>query len=315
MAKFKALLFKFLPNEAHYNFCDRVSSVLAAGGTTIATVLGALLNEFNAWLAKEKALIEWVKRSLLTAKIAEADHLQDQALVAFSAYVRALLHSLDADVAEAAQAIANMLRNYGKVYSKPYEDQTGDMKAILSLLHGTYATNVTKCGLDDYVAAIQDAFEEFQTLLAQRDTQSLQKPAESFPVVRRGIEAVYHKITFLIDSAAALDTPPAFTAVINKLNPEIERLNNEHHRARKNLGMGDHTVIEPIDTQKYTEKAVTPIPKVYYRENGKPTIELAFAKDFSVTYKNNVKVGMAALTINGKGEYKGQKSTTFNIAR
>jgi hypothetical protein len=74
-------------------------------------------------------------------------------------------------------------------------------------------------------------------------------------------------------------------------------------------------VVETIDTQKYTEKAVTPIPRGYYREEGKPTVELVFAKDFSVTYKNNKEVGTAELTLHGKGAYKGQKTVTFNIAR
>jgi hypothetical protein len=54
---------------------------------------------------------------------------------------------------------------------------------------------------------------------------------------------------------------------------------------------------------------------VHYCEEGKPTVKLWLGKDFSVTYKNNVKVGMAELTIHGKGDYKGQKSVTFNIAR
>ncbi|MDR3236031.1 MAG: hypothetical protein LBT48_04805 [Prevotellaceae bacterium] len=55
--------------------------------------------------------------------------------------------------------------------------------------------------------------------------------------------------------------------------------------------------------------------EAHYREEGKPTVELVFAKDFDVTYKNNTDVGTADLTIHGKGAYKGQKLTTFNIAR
>jgi hypothetical protein len=74
--------------------------------------------------------------------------------------------------------------------------------------------------------------------------------------------------------------------------------------------------VEPIETLPYTGKAVTPVPVAYYRGDGeKPTVELVFAKDFSVTYKNNVEVGTADVTLHGKGHYKGQKTVTFNIAR
>jgi hypothetical protein len=53
---------------------------------------------------------------------------------------------------------------------------------------------------------------------------------------------------------------------------------------------------------------------VLYRIDGKPTLTLSLGKDFSVTFKNNIKVGMAEVTVHGKGEYKGTKSTTFMIA-
>jgi hypothetical protein len=95
----------------------------------------------------------------------------------------------------------------------------------------------------------------------------------------------------------------------------LNLLNAEFAHAKKDLSAGDHTVIEPIDTQPYTERAVTPIPKVHYREEGKPTENLALGKDFAVTYKNNINVGMAELTVHGKGAYKGAKTTTFMIAR
>jgi hypothetical protein len=54
---------------------------------------------------------------------------------------------------------------------------------------------------------------------------------------------------------------------------------------------------------------------VHYREDGKETVQLSLGADFAVTYKNNVHVGTAELTIHGKGAYKGQKTVTFNIAR
>jgi hypothetical protein len=34
-----------------------------------------------------------------------------------------------------------------------------------------------------------------------------------------------------------------------------------------------------------------------------------------VSYKNNTKVGQATLIVHGKGDYKGQVSATFYIAR
>jgi hypothetical protein len=315
MTKFKALLFKFLPNAAHYHFCSQVSKALAAAGEAVLTALGGIPARFNAWLDKEFALMEWIKRNLLTERIAEVDHRMDQALVGLNAQAHAQEYSPMPDRAEAAHEIRIMLRNYGKVYSKPYEEQEGDVQAILTQLHGEYSHHVMVLDLFPFVDKLQMSFDEFQQLLAQRDTKSLQKPDETFPVVRRGLETEYHQLVTLVDAGATLNASPDFAAFINALNPEIERLNSEFHRARKDLSIADHCVIEPIGTQAYNSgKSVTPLPRAYYCEDGKPTKELAFAKDFSVTYKNNLKVGMAELTIHGKGHYKGQKTATFNIA-
>jgi hypothetical protein len=73
MAKIKALSFKHLPNAAHYGYCVHVSEQLSAAGAAVLPELGDLPEQFNAWLAKEAALMEWVRKNTLTAQIAGAD--------------------------------------------------------------------------------------------------------------------------------------------------------------------------------------------------------------------------------------------------
>jgi hypothetical protein len=315
MKKFKAILFKTLPNAAHFNFCSQVSIHVSGAGAAVLSALGDVPAQFNAWLNKEAALMEWVRKSILTDQISEADHRMDQALVALKAQVRAQEYSPVPERVQTAHDLNLMLKNYGRVYLKPYEAEEGDVRTILVQLQGTYLQDVQLLDLYPYVNELNVAYEAFRQLLAQRDAKSVQKPAENFPTVRRGIETEYHRLATLVDAGAALNTSPDFAALIDKLNPEIDRLNTEFHHARKDIGVGEACVVEPIPTQPYTGKSVTVLPKAYYRTEGKPTVELVFAKDFSVTYKNNVDVGTADLTLHGKGAYKGQKTITFNIAR
>jgi hypothetical protein len=162
---------------------------------------------------------------------------------------------------------------------------------------------------------LQAAFLAFCELLEQRGKDEQHKPAETFPVVRRGIEEVYHRIAFLVNSAAATGPKAEAEALIGELNGEIDRLNNEYHRALKNLDDGDHCVIEPVDTQPHTGRPITPVPVVHWREDGKPTVRLTLGTDFNLTYKHNTDVGMAELTLHGKGGYKGTKNIKFMIAR
>jgi hypothetical protein len=154
-----------------------------------------------------------------------------------------------------------------------------------------------------------------ERLFAQRNADLADRPQESMKDVRKNIEAAYRKITGRIDAAVIMNNDGTCDEFIAQLNEKITYENNRHHHAKKDLAATDHCVVEPIDTQTFTGKAVTPLPAAHYREDDKPTTELVFAKDFEVTYKNNTDVGTADLVIHGKGEYKGQKTVTFNIAR
>ena len=63
-----------------------------------------------------------------------------------------------------------------------------------------------------------------------------------------------------------------------------------------------------IDPQPYTGKTVKPGVTV---KNGSTT--LVEGKDYTLSYKNNVKIGTATVTVKGKGKYSGSKKLTFKI--
>ncbi|MBR3159182.1 MAG: hypothetical protein IKF14_08795 [Atopobiaceae bacterium] len=63
-----------------------------------------------------------------------------------------------------------------------------------------------------------------------------------------------------------------------------------------------------ISEQTYTGMPLK--PKLVVKQDGRT---LKAGTDYSVTYKNNVKVGTATATIKGKGAYRGSKSVTFQI--
>ncbi len=62
----------------------------------------------------------------------------------------------------------------------------------------------------------------------------------------------------------------------------------------------------------YTGKAVKPDMTVKATVNGK-TVTLKGTRDYTVTYKNNVKAGKATLTVKGRGNFTGTLTKTFTI--
>jgi lactocepin len=90
------------------------------------------------------------------------------------------------------------------------------------------------------------------------------------------------------------------------------------HRGRLHAKVDiSNAEIETIAVQSYTGKPISVIPVIKISKedkNGKVKIvELAFSKDFTVGYKNNVGIGTATLIITGIGKYSGEIVTTFNI--
>ena len=63
-----------------------------------------------------------------------------------------------------------------------------------------------------------------------------------------------------------------------------------------------------VKNKTYTGKAIKPAPVVKY--NG---TTLTKGTDYTVTYKNNTKVGTATVTVKGIGDYTGSKKATFKI--
>jgi hypothetical protein len=310
MKKLRALSFRSLPNAAHFGFCTHVSDVLSKAGAALLTALDDLPAQFNAWLNREWAQMEWLRKSAITAQIAEANRRIDRALVALGTQVRALEYSPAPNIAEAAHKLHLMLKNYGNVYNKPYDEAEGDVRIILAQLTDAYAPDITLLGLDAHVVELQAALTEFRQLVTQRQVQSLQKPAETFVAVRRGIEAVYHSIVARVNAGAILNASPDFAAFVDALNPHIDHLNNEFHRVRHDIAAAAPA---PIPPQRYTGEPLTPIPDVYYDTPKHGTRKLSLGKDYNLTYKHNKNVGNAECAIRGKGAYKGHITITFNI--
>ena len=102
------------------------------------------------------------------------------------------------------------------------------------------------------------------------------------------------------------------------LNEQKIDLGRNGARTRSRLGGGNNSAVvrkniskatvTGIKNKVYTGKAIKPAPTV--KLSGKT---LKKGTDYTVSYKNNTKVGKATVTIKGKGNYTGTVTKTFKI--
>jgi hypothetical protein len=313
MKTLKHLYYYWIPLAAHCGYFRTVADLLTSSGDAVKAAVATLLPEFNLLLAKEEASVGWINRSEFTAQIAEANREICRVLVGINGTVRIGLHSSSPVTKAAANRIHIMINNYGYIIHKPYNAKRASVHLLLGQFANHYAEDAAIVGLDGWIVELQAVINRFENLLKNRDVVMLNKPDYQTKKVQRSVEKMYQQIVRIINANSTAGTSPDFDALIDRLNPKIERINNAYHRVKKTLGTSDHTIIESIPVQVYTGYPITVIPKVWYREAGKPDVELIFAKDFSITYKYNTAVGMAELFIHGKGRYRGMEKTTFNI--
>jgi hypothetical protein len=302
--------------EYHYEFLVVFKDLLVTFKTTME-VVSADYPDLLVQIEKELQLIDAMRKSDFTQLIADADDRIERNVTGMNSIIDAGLHHFSPGVVDAAKSLHNRFKSFGNITRKSYETQIADINILIEdLLSDRYADKVTLIGLSPWVTELTAAETAFEDLISRRNTEYTGKPVEIFQDVRRESDALYHRMTLRINAAAIMSTTPVYDDFIGELNARIEYFNTHYrHHARKNIGASDHCVIEEIPVQNYTGKAVTPIPRAYYREEGKPTFELVFAHDFYVTYRNNVEVGTAELVIHGKGLYRGAIKTTFNISR
>ncbi|MDR1681528.1 MAG: DUF6261 family protein [Prevotellaceae bacterium] len=319
MGKIRTIYFSYFRAISHYEYLKEFATLLnATAYADVKTAVTALLPEFTAAVAAEEALVNRMRKSDLTAPIAATDARVDRCLTGMLSAIISAQHHFTPAVAAAAESLHNRFLAFGNIREKDYEAESASVNLLIADLNSTeYSAKAALVGLAPWIAELTAAEGAFEALMRQRYAETALKPQGTVADARHRSEAAYRPIVERIDAAAVMsETPAVFETFITNLNAIIDYF-NEHapHRVRKNLSAAGRTVIEPIPTQHYTGEPITPAPVVYYREDdvAAAVVRLEMGRDFDVTYKNNDKVGMAQLTIHGKGAYKGKVLTTFSI--
>ena len=313
--------YEHLRNETHVSFHEDFNAIV---GKYNPDTLGiaALYAVYTPLFAEEKAALDQILKSRYTARIKETDRQRGSLIRGLTDTVTAALRHFDPDKQQAAQKLHDILKRYGNFARKALNDETAAIEDLhTELMKPDNYTAVTALGLGDWLDTLVQVNNNLAALMLTRIDEVAKRPHIRMRSTRKKLDRVFRSILNLLEALVHVHgagANKAFLAELNTLMKYYKDILAQEAGRRypiKDLGAGDHTVIEPVDTQPYTGKPVTVIPEVHYREENKETKRLYLGEDFSVTYKNNINVGMAELTVHGKGKYKGEKSLSFHIAR
>jgi ribosomal protein S28E/S33 len=307
------------PAAAFLQFFRRCLALLLAAGPYLQNVVtAARINALQALVDRLADVLRWSGLTALTKQITEANLRLDHAFSEITAKVKGLVRFGDTlAITETAKRIQAMLKHYGKVKVKFYDDETGTVEIILENLNGPFAADVITLGIGGLRDALQAAYDKLLALLREREAAEGTRPKDplnendTFAKLRKEFAELYREIEEIINSGAALELSQEFGLFIDVWNPEIEHYDREFGGGRTSL---KNAQIAPIPEQLFTGHPITVPVKVFVKTKDGMK-ELTPGTDFYATFKNNVEVGNAKCTVHGKGKYKGSQTITFAIER
>jgi hypothetical protein len=308
----KTVLFSYLRYEAIYQYLCIYKDLLIAHPEAKA-IIDAEFEVFAELLSKELDLLDALHGSELSKRIAEADTIVDRYIVGINSVVDAAVHHFDPLVMEAGKSIAQRLKSFGYIEKKPYEEESAAVKVLINEFRNEYAEKAALIGLTPWIDKLDDAEADFDALFKLRNTQLAGNESLTVKELNKLIIPVYRRMIERLNAALVLNSTPALVEFANELNKQIDYA-NEHgdHRATKTDI--ENVIAKPIEPQVETGKPIAYMPELFIEINGKQ-VELFFSVDYTLTYKNNTKPGIAEMIISGKGKFKGKKIVTFNIEK
>jgi hypothetical protein len=305
MRQIKFIRFNYMRKEAHYQFLEMFNRLLDSY-PEIKEIVDVYYPDFNTLFSKEKILMNTQKSSDYTLQIVAADHRANQLLVGIRSAMIAAVHHFDPVIAKAAISLQNQLKPIANIARKPYEEEVSAIKILLVVFQGEAAREADVIGLTPWIRELKTAVTDFERLLQLRNAEQAAKPLGRLRNIRLEIDVVYRKMIDRINAFNTVDEKETYTEFIRQLNAQIEYFNGHNDKQTvKDIKMA---IVKSIPAQKYTGKPITLTPKVSFEGT-----ELIFAKDFTLSYNNNITAGNAEITIHGKGAYKGNKTITFFI--
>ncbi|MDR0682946.1 MAG: DUF6261 family protein [Dysgonamonadaceae bacterium] len=230
---------KSLRNEAHYQFFVALIALIVKF-PLIAGKLGNLFELLQRLFAKEDEVVDYIRKSDYSAKIAVADERLDNAVIGFGETVRGALYHFRQEVAEAALSLKNLMKTYGNIIRKNYDEELAAVTNLLQELDGAYASKVGLIsGLSEWIAEIRAASEEVAALLALRNTEKAAKPQERMVNVRREIDPVYRDVIAKVEAFMLVEGETEYVPFIRELNELIDRFSKIRSRKTKKDGEQD----------------------------------------------------------------------------
>ena len=213
-------------NGAHFTFVSN-SLARAEADTAVKGKASELVSNFKVAVAAEDEALKISQKSLLTDDIAKADIDRDALYAGYKKAVEAFLAMPIADMAQAAQVLAQHIKDYKINTAGQLDKETGLLVNFITDLEDKYSAQVAKLGLTAFVTNLKEANERVRTLTLQRTNEKMGVTVGALKAARTASDDAYRALVKMVNALALVFGEKDYTAFIDYVNTEVTHYKRE----------------------------------------------------------------------------------------
>ena len=212
-----------LKNAQHFEFIDAFITVLAAAGLS-STKIAALLSELQTAFGEENRLYMIARASEIIAQRDEADRDRDDKYSRLHAIIRAWAGSGNPTLDAAATAVKKPFEMYKVKTAAQIDEESGQLDNLITdLSTNAMQQNLTSLGVMWLYEQMVSAHQLTKSLRLEQGVEESVKLTGALKAARQACDALYDKITYMIEAfTLTADDPAPYEAFIKLWNGTLK---------------------------------------------------------------------------------------------
>ena len=244
MKKIKSINVQTLRHNEHAEFNNKVRDAIVEETPQKLGLVDILTLYVNVILAEQKALQVEVG-SAFTKTIAETDEYRDRLFRGFELLVQAYTYHFTEAIQISANRLLRIINQTGDVRSLNYNQETNALSSLIAQLKSEYLTDITTCGLGEWLTALEDANKSFDTHFGNRANEAAAKISGDVRAARGPVDEIYHKIVNYVNAMAAVSGEANYAGFMDKVNYLVDYYNNILTIRKSKGNPGENTGTSP----------------------------------------------------------------------
>jgi hypothetical protein len=224
--KFRRINLHNLRNEEWFNFITEFKRFIEEM-SPIRLKITRLFAVFLILYAKADEIIEKIRKSRMTPQIAELDKKRDTTFRGLVQTIESNKNHFDSAKRNASESLEVVLKHYGNLAIKPYNEETAAIYNFLQELRENYESAIETLELTEWLNELERNNQIFEEAILERNREEASKTDLRLLDIRQETNRCYRDIIERIEALILVEEDEQekeiYTSFVKILNTNIKR--------------------------------------------------------------------------------------------